>query len=56
MKILNHPNFSLFCFFLNLWFCFGAIYAGNYLFALIGAVCMFICGRSYLIGISNENR
>ena len=48
MKILEHPYFSLLCFFLNVWFGLANAYDGNTLFAIICALCAGICFKSYL--------
>ena len=49
MKILNHPNFSLFCFFLNLWFAIINFFVGSYFFFAFCAACAALCGRNYLV-------
>jgi len=48
MKILNHPYFSLFCFFLNVWFGLLNMATGHYIFAFICALCAGVCFVSYL--------
>ena len=48
MKILQHPYFSLFCFFLNVWFGLLNASTGSYLFATICALCAGVCFKSYL--------
>ncbi len=43
MKLLQHPYFSLFCFFLNVWFGLLNASTGSYLFATICGLCAAVC-------------
>jgi|MDSZ01.2.fsa_nt_gb hypothetical protein len=49
MSILNHPNFSLFCFMLNVWFTALNIATGSYGFAIFCGLCAALCIRNYMV-------
>jgi len=48
IKFLNHPNFSLFCFMLNVWFAATNFLVGSYIFATFCVACAALCGWNYL--------
>ena len=48
MKILNHPNFSLFCFMLNVWFALNAYLADYWLMVFVCTACAALCMRNYI--------
>ena len=48
MKFLNHPNFSLFCFALNVWFAIGSYITGSWFMLILCSACAALCMRNYL--------
>jgi len=48
MKYLNHPNFSLFCFMLNVWFALNAYLVGNWPMVLLCAAFAAFCMTNYI--------
>jgi hypothetical protein len=58
LKFLSHPNFSLFCFFLNFWFAINGFMLGDNLMFIICTICAAVCFRNYLSisGYYNESR
>ena len=49
MKYLNHPNFSLFCFMLNVWFALNSYLIGNWLMVLLCTAFAALCMRNYIV-------
>jgi hypothetical protein len=47
MKFLEHPNFSLFCFFLNFWFAITNLLIGSWFFFGLCTACAVLCARNY---------
>jgi multisubunit Na+/H+ antiporter MnhE subunit len=49
MNFLNSPNFSLFCFVLNVWFALNSYMYGNWFMLLVCSACAALCMRNYIV-------
>ena len=54
MKYLNHPNFSLFCFMLNVWFPLNGYLMSNWFMVVLCTACAALCMRNYIVLTNKE--
>jgi len=54
MKYLNHPNFSLFCFMLNVWFALNGYLMGRWFMVMLCTACAALCMRNYIVLTNKE--